>query len=439
MAAGPPGAEVYRRGGYAWPDVPSRPSLLLALLLLLSAMPDTMAAPVLKEMFIDRYGASVTQAQVFMAINLLGAAAAIPLLVWGRRRHGPVALLVAASLADAVLLGTLAAPIGLWPSLVLRAAEGVTDVVVFAALFDLVRRTSGAHAARGLGLASTPLLLGLGCGAVAGGIAAQRIAGQAGGASEADAGSDVALAVFGVSALASALVALGAFVFRRWLSGIASTEPETGPMVASGESHAARVPHGALDDRPRPLSWSCAMAFCDRATGGLITTTLPLVLAGFLGYSKEQRGWLIGLPLLLMALCTGPAGAVCDRVGSLRVRVAAGLAYAAAFALIPAAASSQPLLAVVMVAVGLSAGALFSSSLAIAAESGGSTVALGSFRAAGDLGFFAGTALSIAMVSALGSDGEATYSDYSAVIVLFGAVHAACTLAIVVLARRGVS
>lgn len=414
--------------------------MLLAVLLLLSAMPDTMAAPVLKEMFVDRYGATVTQAQVYMAINLLGATAAIPLLLWARRRYGPVALLVGGSLADAVLLGVLAAPIGLWPSLALRAAEGITDVVVFAALFDLVRRTAGAHAARGLGIASTPLLLGLGLGAVAGGIAAQRVvAGGAGSSQDPSAGGDVALAVFGVSALASALVALGAFVFRRWLSGIASTEPEVGPLVASGESHAARVPHGALDDRPRPLAWSCAMAFADRATGGLITTTLPLVLAGFLGYSKQQRGWLIGLPLLLMALCTGPAGALCDRVGSLRVRVLAGLAYAAAFAAIPAAASSQAMLAVVMVCVGVSAGALFSSSLAIAAESGGATVALGSFRAAGDLGFFAGTSLSIALVAALGTDGEPSYSDYSAVIMLFGAAHAATTVAIVVLARRRLS
>lgn len=412
-----------------------RPALLLAVLLLLSAMPDTMAAPVLKEMFVDRYGASVRDAQLFMAINLLGAAAAIPFLIWARRRSGPVAVLVAASLADAALLGVLAAPIGLWPSLALRAAEGVTDVLVFAALFDLVRRTSGSHAARGLGVASTPLLLGLGLGAVAGGLAAQRVAPAVEGSADAAAGGDVALAVFGVSALASVLVALGAFVFRRWLAGVAAVEPESGPSVASGEAHAERVPHGALDDRPRPLSWSCAMAFVDRATGGLITTTLPLVLAGFLGYSKGQRGWLIGLPLLLMAICTGPAGALCDRVGSLRVRIAAGAAYAIAFALIPFAAGSQPMLAAVMLVVGVSAGALFSSSIALAAESGGSTVALGSFRASGDLGFFVGTSLSIVLVAALGRDGEPAYSDYATVIVIFAAAHAACTFGILALAR----
>lgn len=178
------------------------------------------------------------------------------------------------------------------------------------------------------------------------------------------------------------------------------------------------------------------MAFVDRATGGLITGTLPIVLAGFLGYTSGQRGWLIGLPLLLMAIGTGPAGALCDRVGSLRVRLVAGLAYASSFACIPFAAGNQAALAVAMVAVGLSAAALFASSLALAAESGGSTVALGSFRAAGDVGFFAGTTLSIVLLAAMGGSGEPTYRDYASVIVLFACMHAAVTAAIAGLAWR---
>lgn len=407
-------------------------TILLGLLLVLSAMPDTMAAPVLKELLVDRYGASLREAQTFMAVNLLGAAAAIPLLVRARRRWSPVTLLVVASLADGVLLGALAAPVGLRASLAIRVAEGVTDVLVFASLFDLVRRAAGAHAARGLGIASTPLLLGLGAGAVAGGIAAQRIA--PGG--ESGSGADVALAVFGVSALASVLVAVGALVYRRWIAGLAAVEPEDAPGAASGAAHAAGVPSGTFDDRPRPLAWTCVMAFFDRATGGLITTTLPGVLATFLGYSAGQRGWLIGLPLILMALCTGPAGALCDRVGSLRVRLIAGAGYAVAFGLLPFAASSQPALGAVMVAVGILAGTMFASSLALAAETGRGTVALGAFRAAGDLGFFAGTAVSIAAVAALGGGGDATYADYAWMIAGFAAAHGASTAAIALLARR---
>jgi hypothetical protein len=89
-----------------------------------------------------------------------------------------------------------------------------------------------------------------------------------------------------------------------------------------------------------------------------------------------------------------------------------------------------------MTAVGVAAGMLFASSIALAAETGRGTVALGAFRAAGDLGFFAGTALSIAAVAALGGDGEPGYPDYAWTIVLFACAHAASTVAIALLARR---
>jgi MFS family permease len=409
-------------------------SLFLSVLLFLSAMPDTMAAPVLKELFVDRYHVSNREAQVFMAFNLAGALLAVPLLVWARRRYGAVPILVVGSLADAALLGLMAAPIGFTASLAARALEGVTDVVVFAALFDLVRRHSGTHAARGLGYASTPLLLGLGAGAVVGGIAAQRVAPA--GVGTVASGGDVAMAVFGVSALAGVLVAFGAFVARRLLAQVAAGEPEASPAAASGASHAGSVPPGTFDDRPRPFAWSCVMAFADRATGGLITGTLPIVLAGFLGYTSRERGWLIGLPLLLMAVGTGPMGALCDRVGSLRVRLVAAVAYALAFAAIPLAAGGQPGLLAVMTVVGVASAALFSSSLALAAESGGSTVAIGSFRAAGDVGFFAGTTLSIGLLAALGGTGEPSFRDYASVIVLFAAMHLALTAATAGLAWR---
>ncbi|MBL9141162.1 MAG: MFS transporter, partial [Phycisphaerae bacterium] len=323
-------------------------ALLLAALLLFSAVPDTMAAPVLKELFVDRYGVGARGAQVFMAINLVGALAAIPVLSWARRRASAVTLVVLASIADGCLLLLLAAPIGFAPSLVLRALEGVTDVVVFAALFDIVRAASGGHAARGLGLASTPLLLGLGLGAVLGGQAAQTVG---------DGSQAMAFAVFGVSAAFCALVAALAAISSPWLPK-AATAQAGAPAIAS-VNPAADVATGTFDDRPRPLWWSCAMAISDRATGGLITGTLPLVLADALGYTKRERGWLIGVPLLLMALCTGPAGALCDRLGSLRVRIVAGVAYAVCIAAIPLAGDTQSALAMVMVGVGLSGAMLF--------------------------------------------------------------------------------
>jgi hypothetical protein len=67
---------------------------LIVLLIFLSAMPDTMAAPVVKELFMDRYGASPSMAQMFNGINLFGAFAALPLLWFVRGKNHSVALVI---------------------------------------------------------------------------------------------------------------------------------------------------------------------------------------------------------------------------------------------------------------------------------------------------------------------------------------------------------
>ena len=373
---------------------------MLAILVLLSAMPDTMAAPVVKEILVDRYGAYAQDAQVFNAINLLGALVAMPLLAWSRQRISPERLVAIASLADALLLWSMACPLGLSWTLALRALEGVTDVMVFAGLFDLVRRASALHVARGLGIASTPLLLGLGSGAVAGGAIVR----------SGDASASAAW-VFGVSGLLSVAVALA--VLRA-----AGTAP-AGPRMARPEP-------SAIHDR-RPLWPGLAMAFADRATGGLITGTLPVALAQVLGHTATTRGMVVGLPLLLMALGAGPAGWLCDRFGPLRVRMVSGIAYACAFAALPIVSSDSLALGATMTVVGLAGSALFASSLALVVGPDDSTLQLGAFRGAGDLGFLCGTALCVVLLHAYGGESP-SFDDYRALVLGFAAFHAVTTL-----------
>ena len=93
---------------------------LLLLLILLSAIPDTMAAPVVKELLVDRYGAPATSAQIFNGINLLGALAAVPLLWAARRTWGSRSVLIVASLVDGALLAVMALPLGISWTLALR-------------------------------------------------------------------------------------------------------------------------------------------------------------------------------------------------------------------------------------------------------------------------------------------------------------------------------
>ena len=356
----------------------------------------------------DRYGASAGLAQMFNGINLFGAFAALPLLWLVRRRDYSMEMVFWGSIADALLLGAMACPLGLEWTLVVRALEGVTDVIVFAALFDLVRRASKDHVATGMGIASTPLLLGLGLGAMFGGVVVRQ-----------SQGGSSALWLFGLSAGLSLLVALIILLTRSTMrrSALAHRRVDTSEPVE-------RV--AELSDQD-PIWPSLAMTFSDRATGGLITGTLPIALAQVLGYSPLARGLLVGLPLLLMALGTGPAGWLCDRFGSLRVRVIAGVAYAAGFALL-SSVGDQPLpLGAVMLVIGLSASALFSSSMALVVRSGSATMALGAFRGAGDLGFLSGTALSVLLLASLGGEAP-TYANYADVLIIFAGFHLLTTV-----------
>jgi len=381
--------------------------MMLAILILLSAMPDTMAAPVVKELFMDRYGASPQLAQMFNGINLFGALAALPLLWIVRRKDRSVSLVVWGSIADAILLGAMALPLGLGWTLVVRALEGVTDVIVFAALFDLVRRSSRGHVGAGMGIASTPLLVGLGCGAMLGGLVVRQSAAESS-----------ANWLFGLSAILSVAVAGLMILTSRW-------------HARADAAHLALADSNFDTDQAnthRDPTWpALAMTFSDRATGGLITGTLPIALAQVFGFSPLARGLLVGLPLLLMALGTGPSGWLCDRLGSLRVRIGAGIVYAICFALLPIAGDQTVVLGIVMVLIGLSASALFASSMALVIRSGPATMALGAFRGAGDLGFLSGSVLSVVLLSSLGGESP-TYANYAAVLTIFAGFHALTTV-----------
>lgn len=371
-------------------------------------MPDTMAAPVVKELFIDRYGASPSLAQFFNGVNLLGAVAALPLLWTSRRRLSSVSLVVWASIADALLLGSMALPLGLGWTLVARGLEGVTDVIVFAALFDLVRSHSRGHVATGMGVASTPLLLGLGLGAILGGFVVRQ-----------SSGGSIPVWLFGYSALLSGVVGVIAWARRDLLQG--------GEAAAQSTIEVSVGSPTALEPARDPLWPALAMTFSDRATGGLITGTLPIALAQLLGYSPFARGVLVGLPLLLMALGTGPAGVLCDRFGSLRVRVIAGIAYASAFGLLSVTGDNPLPLGLVMVVIGLAGSVLFSSSIALAIRCGPATIALGAFRGAGDLGFLSGTVLSVLLLSSFGGESP-THASYALLLTVFACFHGATTL-----------
>jgi MFS family permease len=356
---------------------------LVLLLILLSALPDAMLAVVLRDLFVERYGVPAESAQMFLAVNLLGAGLAVPLVRWLRKSCPAWSIVVSGALADAALLGLMWLPIGFAPTLVLRVLEGVADVATFAALFQILGQVHDRPAAWRMGVGASMLVGGLGAGAAIGG-AMIRLSSM---------GPTIAFVLGAGSCLATALGAwIGAAVLER--SAPSAERPECGPPARSGSLWPVLL-----------------MAASDRATGAALTAVFAGFLARNLGYDPAQRGLLVGLPLILMAVGAAPAGWVADRLGALRVRTACAVAYA----------------------LGVAAAPLLPASLSLASRAGRGTSGLAAFRAAGDGGYFLGI-LAVVTVGALaGGDRMGTQQ---ALMAGFGLLHLACTAGTVMAMRR---
>ena len=377
---------------------------LVCLLIFLSALPDAMVVPVLKDLCVDRYGVTRTQAQAFLLVNLLGAAAAIGVVARLQRSVEPVRLLIAASLLDALLIACLWLPLG-WPgTMAVRALEGVPDAITFGVLMQLLGRSVRGSLAGRLGLGSMVLLGGVGCGMALGGLAAKLM------------GPGSERVVFVLGASSSALVAVLATASPGVLQGgfDAHQELPTGDGDRSTGLHAARTVPGWV---------VLAMAFVDRATGGVLTGTLSLFLAGFFPYDAGERGWMVGLPLLAMAVGAWPAGVIANRFGTLRVRLWAGAMYAIALAAVPFVGDSQPALVGVLAVLGLAGAALLPTSLALEHAVDRGAVGFTAFATSGGVGYASGAVIPVMV---LGVAGDAA-SSYQGIIVGFALLHAAVT------------
>lgn len=369
--------------------------ILAACMLFASALPDAMVVPLLNELFVQRYGVSAAAAHWFMSINLVGAVAALPLLARLRRRWQPGTMLAIFAIVNAALLLTMWLPIGFGATIGLRFMEGAADLLVFAVLFDLFAKAGvGPTRGRRMGLAGTILMFGLFTGAVLGG--------RLGGGDPTDA--------FVVGAMACLLVALAAVVGGSQLRRLIQSCP-------------AVTDTGAAIMTRRVLWPSLAMVGSDRAVAGLMTATLPFFFASVAELDPAARGWLIGLPLLLMAVGAWPAGWLGDRIGHTRLRLIAACLYAGSIALLPIVSpASFPGALGLMLIVGLSGAALLPNSLAIACESGRGSIAMGAHRSAGDAGYLLGIALAGTLLASLGGETPGAAS-YVIIITLFAGLH----------------
>lgn len=394
------------------PGYRSRVQRLVCLLIFLSALPDAMVVPVLKDLCVDRYGVTRTEAQAFLLVNLLGAAVAIGVVARLQRSVEPVRLLIAASVLDALLIACLWLPLG-WPgTMAVRALEGVPDAIAFGVLMQMLGRSVSGSVAGRLGLGSMVLLGGVGCGMAIGGLAAKLM------------GPGSERVVFVLGSGSSVLVAVLATIWRGGLVGGIDAKPVPS---AQDRGQAAGFDRG----RTVPAWVVLAMAFVDRATGGVLTGTLSLFLAGFFAYDASERGWMVGLPLLAMAVGAWPAGLLAQRVGTLRVRTWAGGMYALALAAVPFVGDVQPGLVCALAVLGISGAALLPTSLVLEHAVDRGAVGFTAFATSGGVGYASGAVIPVMVLGVAGDEA----SSYQGIIVGFALLHASVTCCAVATAR----
>ncbi len=387
---------------------------VLCTLLFLSALPDAMVVPVLKDVLVDRYGVSRATAQAFLMVNLLGALLAVPIVGWIRARLGVAVTVALACVIDGGLLSVLSLPLGWEATLAVRVLEGIPDAIVFGVLFQALGQGSR-HVAARVGLGSTVLLLGIGSGLALGGLAASA------------SGERGAPVVFVLGACATILAGLIALIgLRGDRANLDEHSPEfqahCRSLSGDRREHDGDAPPPTTPTR-RPPCVVLAMAFVDRATGGVLTGTLSMFLASFFAYDVRTRGWIIGVPLLAMALGAWPAGALAERVGVFRLRQTSALLYALAIAVIPMVGDTQWALVAALVVCGIAGAALLPTSLALEQAIGGAATGFTAFGASGGAGFACGTIVPIAVLGVAGDQLE----HYRGIILGFALLHLAVT------------
>ena len=385
---------------------------IVILLIFLSALPDALVVPVLKDLFADRYGVSTAQAQLFLAVNLLGALLAIPLVKYMRQRMSGWAVVSSTAIVDGILLAIMWLPIGFAGTLALRTIEGAVDVATFAALFQMLGRSDQQHRAWKLGLGATVLVAGLGIGAVFGGFLT-KLAGSAA----------VTLIVGSVSCVSTGILAI---VFRSTLERMVqlAKSATVNVIMDAQELQVKSAIQPAI--QPGKIWPILFMAATDRATGAILTAVFASFLLSGLGYTPEQRGMLVGLPLLLMAVGAAPAGWFADRFGALRTRTLAAIVYAIALGIVPFLGANTLMLALALLILGVAAAPLLPASLALVLVTNRGMSGLAAFRAAGDIGYFTGIVVTIA-TSAMIDAGQ--YNVQTGLVCGFALLHLVATSA----------
>lgn len=372
-------------------------AVLLPLLALLVLVPSTLPVSVLRDLVQERFGVSVRATTLFMAIQMIGAFLAAP-LVGGLSdrlaRRKP--LVVGALLANAGCLVLLAQPISFELCLAVRFLDGATHITALSVLMALASdRAAPERRGRVMGSLGGGLTLGVALGASLGGVLGR---------------NDPLFPLHagaGVSTVAALLAA--------WALEEAPARPGRPTL---------RAALGALVAE-RTLAAPLAYAFVDRFTVGFYTTLFPLWLRGIHHVPTPRIGMLLGAFLLPFALLSYPFGKLSERSSRVALTAVGSVLYGlgtASVAFWPPALLWFP-----MIALGLCSAVMFVPSLVLTLDLAGWTwrgAAMGAFNAAGSLGFILGPLVGGAVVHA----GRESEGAFRAAFAVAGASELVCVV-----------
>lgn len=364
----------------------------LALAVFVQMLPATLVAPAVRPLFALQHAGHEGAMHAFMALNMAGAALAVPFLGGLADRLGrPRRLFALLAAADALLLALVVAPIPTRAVLLVRALEGAAHVgaatLLLAEAARVGRRTGSGRA---MGVAGAALMFAIALGSGLGGLLV---------------GVDPRLPFWGAALLATLTPLLSPFGAAE---SDGAVEPAPGP---------AGRPLALLRAQPALLQ-PLAAAFVERFTIGCLVVTFSLFAHREHGLSDRAVGGLFTLLTLPFALSMYPVSRLAERVPRAALLLSGGVLYGGALASLAAAPAGA--LPVVMLTAGLASGLIFSPTLAYAADLAGPGkrgAVMSLVNAAGCLGMLLGPAAA-GITSALFRDAGDPARGYRAVFVL---------------------
>jgi MFS family permease len=317
--------------------VPSTRTLTLAIFA--QMLPATLIAPAVRPLVAAQHAGQEGVMHAFMALNMIGAIVAAPVLgTMFDRIERPRRLLAVLAVLDALLLASLAAPLPTAVMLGLRVLEGAAHVggatILLAEAAGLARLQSSG---RTMGAAGAAIMFAVAAGHGLGG-ALLKVA---------------LVAPF----VASALVALGVALWAARSNGLA------GRQIVSHDTLADWL---RLVREQRSILVPVSAAFLGRFTVGCVVVTFALFARNAHGVSDSAIGGLFALLTFVFAIGMVPAGRACDRVAPSSLLVLGAGLYALTLAAVVHAPSW--LLAPLMAAAGACSALIFAPTLCFASR-----------------------------------------------------------------------